>query len=153
MSRNVSSLFREAAYAQNTDQTIPVLLTIDHPDLAQTERYTNNFQDITSNGDLYTARGFTITLPEDNEERAGRSLLRIDNSDLKVVELIRSITPPPPIMTIQIVRAAAPNVVEGIAEDIELIEARWDILMVEADLAQENYDREPYPKDLMTRTS
>lgn len=153
MSRDVSDLFREAAYAQHTDQAVPVLLDIEHSLLAATLRYTNNFENITSNGNLYEARGFTITLPRESETSPGRAIVRIDNVDLAIVEQIRLIAPPPAKVTIQIVRASAPDVIELLAQDLELLDARYDVLIVEGDLSQENYDREPYPRDLMTTTS
>ena len=153
MSRNISQTFREAMYAQNTGEAIPMLLDIDHPSLGQTLRYTNNFENITSNGNVYEARGFAPTLPSESETRPGVARIRIDNADLEIVNQIRALQQPPPTVTMRIIRSGDPDTIEAVAEDLSLIDVRWDILIVEGDLVQEQYDREPYPKDLMTTAS
>ena len=44
-----------------------------------TIRLVDNLVDITSGGDLYTARPFEIRLPDSIEDSPGRASLRIDN--------------------------------------------------------------------------
>lgn len=56
-----------------------VLLEINHAALAEPIRVVNDNQDLTSNGNLYIALPFNITLPDDFSEQIPRATLAIDN--------------------------------------------------------------------------
>ena len=64
-----------------TSATDPVLLlmTLSHPDLITPVRITNNTEDVMSNGDLFIAMPFEITLPDDLSQGQPRADLSIDN--------------------------------------------------------------------------
>lgn len=56
-----------------------VLLEIDHPDLVTPVRVVNDTQDITSNGGLYQALGFSIHIPDEEDGKLPEATLAIDN--------------------------------------------------------------------------
>lgn len=56
-----------------------VLLEIDHPDLTEPARACSDSQDITSNGNLFVALPFRISLPDDLESGLPKAALAIDN--------------------------------------------------------------------------
>ena len=84
MSRTVSTLFRQAIYAQETQQVFLLLITIDHDNLAVPIRVVVNTEDITSRGDLYQAYPVDVELPDDNDDAPPTARLTIDNISTSV---------------------------------------------------------------------
>ena len=88
-----------------------VLLTIDHATLTSPFHLVANTEDITSNGDLFTAYPFEVTLSPDDGTKLPEVQLTIDNVNRLLVETIRVMTSPPKV-TLTVVLAAQPNVAE-----------------------------------------
>lgn len=144
----VSATMRDAAYAPETGEAPLALLTIDHPELTTPIRLSSDAVNTLSRGDTYIALPFRAVLPNDNEE-ATRSRLEIDNIDRQIVEALRSISSPPKV-TMEIVLASTPDVVEAGPFDFELQEARYDVLVVSGDLAFEPILDLSVPGDVMS---
>lgn len=144
MSRPITSAARAALYAPDTSDVFLVLLTIDHADMQSPIRVCNNTADITSRGDIYIAYPFQLTLPDDEDNRPPRARLTIDNVDRQIVQAVRSLTSSP-MVTIEIIRAAAPDVVEAQFQDFRFTNISYDSHMVEGDLTVEDFTAEPYP--------
>lgn len=66
------------------------LLQIDHEDLAEPIRVVNDRQDVTSNGNVYTACGFAVTLPTQPDVGAPSAQLHVDNVSRELVYWIDS---------------------------------------------------------------
>lgn len=144
MSRTISEATRAALYAPQTEEIFLVLLTIDHADLEAPLRVCNNTQNITSRGETYIAYPFELTLPDDEDNRQPRARLVIDNVDRQIVQTVRQLTSSPTVM-IDIIRAAAPDVVEAQFQDFRFTNITYDSHVVEGDLTVEDFTAEPYP--------
>lgn len=79
MPRNVSANAQAGMNAVSSRERPVILLEIAHPDLAAPVRVVRDTQDLTSNGNLFVAMGFDITLPDDLGEGLPRARLSIDN--------------------------------------------------------------------------
>lgn len=66
------------------------LLEIDHPDLLAPARIVNDTQDITHNGNVFTALGFKLTLPDDLSQGTPRANLTVDNVGRELTDFIES---------------------------------------------------------------
>lgn len=144
MSRNISPQTRAAIYAPETDDVFIILLTLHHPGMAVPLRVCSGGQEVTSRGESFVAFPFALTLPEDEDGRAPRARLSIDNVDRQIVAAVRSLTSSPQVL-IEIIRAAAPDVVEATFEDFRFTNITYDSRAVTGDLTVEDFTAEPYP--------
>lgn len=149
MSRALSVVARQASYAQETGEVFLALLTISQADLASPIRIVNNYENVTSNGNLYVGFPFEIDLPDDKMENIPRVTLKIDNVDRSIVEAVRTMTSPATI-TLDIVLASQPNTVEASFGGFVLRDVGYDALTVQGALAMEDVLNEPYPADSFT---
>lgn len=79
MARTYTSEFKSTLAEVSAPEAPLVLLTINHPELAQPVRVVNDTQDLTSNGNLYVAIPFRCTLPDDFENQLPKARLSVDN--------------------------------------------------------------------------
>ena len=83
-------------------------------------------------------------MPEGEENSPHRARLVIDNVDRQIVQTVRQLTSSPSV-TIEIIRAAAPDVVEAVFQDFRFTNISYDSHVVEGDLTVEDFTAEPYP--------
>jgi hypothetical protein len=148
MSRNLSTLAKQAIYAQETGEVFLLLLTISGSGLT-TIRVVNNTQDVVSGGNTYLGFPFDITLADEDELRPPRMRLRIDNVDRQIVQALRSLTVTPTIQ-LDVVLASQPNTIEASFPGFTLRDASYDALVVEGDLLLEDVLNEPFPQHAFT---
>lgn len=141
-----------SAFDQDTDEVWLVLVTIDHDDLTQPIRVVNNTEDITSNGDSYVGFPFDINLPDAREDAPPRARLVIDNVSREIAQAVRTISSPP-VVTIQVIRAADPDTVEISWSSFKLRNVKWDVGRVSGDLTLEDFTSEPYPAGIFSPAS
>ncbi len=139
-----TDIAKDAARSEETSEVFLELLTIDHPDLAAPIRVVNDEIDLTSNGEVFTAFPFELTLPNDEEGRVPRARLRIDNVDRRIVQAIREVSSAPTVQ-IEVARASAPDVVEVPFPVLQMAKVRYDAFVVESDLILPGLENEPYP--------
>lgn len=144
MTRSLSLSARQALYGAESSDAFIILLTFAHPGLSVPLRVCSDAVDAVSRGDLFVAYPFDLTLPDDEENRAPRARLVIDNVDREIVAVLRQLSTSP-VLTMEIVRAAAPDVVEAVFHDFRLSTVRYDSHRVEAELGIEDFAAEPYP--------
>lgn len=118
------SLAQEGRKSASGD-TIVALATVTHALLAQPIRATNNGKDITSNGNLFMAAGWRMQLPDEGEESDDEWQVAIDNVSTDIVTSIKA-SNVPPVITLQIVMASAPNAVEVLVENYALQDVDGD---------------------------
>lgn len=140
--RNLSSAALESLFSESTDEVWLVLITFDHPDLAQPLRFVNNTESVTSNGNLFIAFPFEIELPLSDKEDVGEVRLRIDNIDRQIVTTLRELESPP-TATIQVILASQPDTIEIEFEGLTLRNAEFTALEVQASLRFEDITVEP----------
>lgn len=148
MSRSLSSIARQALFAQETGEVFIVLLTIDHPQLSTPIRVCSDAVQCMSRGNVFVAFPFDIVLPNDSDAPPQASL-QIDNVSQEIAASIRSIGTPPSV-TIEVVRASAPDTVEASLPAFQLTNVRYDTLLVQGDLVTEDLTSEPFPADMFT---
>lgn len=152
MSRNLTSATLAAIYADSTDKVFLHLLTIDHPDLSAPVRLVNNTEDITSNGDVYTAFPFQAVIPPEVEGELPRVQLVIDNVSQLLIADIRSIQSPPPTITLDLIVADSPDTIEA-TFDFTLKAVDYDAFTIQAQIAYEDILSEPFPAQRFTPTT
>lgn len=152
MARTVSALLKQAVTAQETGEVILAITSISHASIVNGPlRLVNDLQNLTSNGNVYTAFPFQVTLPEDNDTALPKVRLVLDNVDRSIVQAIRSIPPSsPPTVQIDFVLASQPNTIELSFPGMTLRQVSYDALTVEGDLQLDEDDLEPFPADSFT---
>jgi hypothetical protein len=147
--RTTSLTFRQAIYAQETNEVFVVLVEIDHADLASPIRVCSNDTDITSNGNVFTAYPFNIELPSDDEGDMPQARLTIDNVDQSLTASIRTIQSPPSVR-IMVVLASAPDVLEVDMPDFVFSNITYDAFTISGTISIESFMNEPFPGDVFT---
>lgn len=130
--------------AQETGTAWLVLLTLDHPDLDRPIRVTSDGVATTSNGEVFEAFPFEVTLPDDVEGRAPQARLRIDNTSQEIIALLRGLVTPPSL-AIRIVRSTNPDVIEREWAGLEWRASSWDIGAITGTLAVDDLATEEFP--------
>jgi hypothetical protein len=159
MPRNLSQAMRAAAFAQETGEVLVLLVTLSHPSMTDDIRVASDGQDVVSRGQLYVAYPFEPFCPSDREDSPPRVSLRICNVDRRIVQAVRSIPTDPaaagggngPLrVTLELVLASSPDLVEAGPYTFNLREVQFDALVVEGTLMYEDILNEPYPADVHT---
>ena len=149
MPRSVSATLKQAAFAQETGEAVLELVTLDHPDLGGPLRMVNNLTDVVSRGNTFVAFPFMLTLPAEDEDRAGEARLTIDNVSGEIAAALRSISSPATV-TLEVVLASSPDTVEASAPDYQLRDVTIDVGQVSGRLTLEDFESEPYPAGRMS---
>lgn len=135
-----------AEYAQaNASSTAGewfALLTISHDDIS-TLRYAAAEEDVTSNGNVFTALGFDVRLPGNSGEPPAAQIV-LDNVDLSTITAVRSITDPADIQ-VDIVRRSAPDTIVRTYPNLKLLGATIVPETVSLDLGPDPVFEESYP--------
>lgn len=143
--RNVSAAFKKAAFAGETGEAFLLLVTIDHPSLADPLRATSDAVETASNGEAFLPYPFQIELAPEGEDAAPRIRLSIDNVDRTIVTVIRDAGLTAPTVTVQVVLGSDPDTIEAEFPDFRLRQADYNALTVEGELALEDFTTLPYP--------
>lgn len=143
MSRSLSAAAKAAIHGAETAEVFLTLLTISGTGMS-TLRFVNNTQDVTSNGDVYSAYPFAITLQDERDDQPPEVTLVIDNITRAITDAIRSLAAAPSV-SIQVVLASTPNTVEvgPIVTTLRAIRYTHDTVM--GTLGIERVLVEPYP--------
>jgi len=144
VARSLSSTMNGAIHGAQTEQVFVWLLTVSHASLSPSLYYTNNTASVTSNGQLYTAHPFDVTLADEKDDQPPAIQLLIDNVDREPLATMRGLTTPPTV-TINIVLASALNTVEIGPVTTLLRGVEYDAFGVRGTLAFEPVLLEPFP--------
>ena len=147
--RNVSQAFIDAAYGRTSDDDGLFLITLDYDPQQTPFRAVNNPVDIPSRGETFIAYPFKTELPDDNPDRIDGITLTIDNVDRQIVEAIRS-APGAVKVTLELVLASTPDVLEGGPYKPVLRQADYDALVVVGTLTFADILDAPFPARSMT---
>lgn len=144
MSRSPTLNTRTALNASGTGEVFLILLTLSHPQLPEPIRVTSDAVATVSREQVFSPFPFDLTLPDDAEGAAPAARLSIDNIDRRVVMAVRSLQSAAYVL-IEIVRAAAPDVIEAKFEDFRLTDISYDSQVVAGNLTLEDFVSEPFP--------
>lgn len=138
-----SSAAVAAANAQYTDKVWLMLLEITHATLTTPIRVVNNNEDIVSNGNTYLKAAFDMPLPDEIDESPSVQIV-IDNVDRLIVDSARSISSPATV-TLSVVLADTPNVIEAGPFLMQLVRVSYDKLKVTGTLIYEDILNDQFP--------
>jgi hypothetical protein len=144
LTRTLSTLTRQALNAPETDETFIILLTLDHDDLEEPVRVTSDAVTTVSRGNTFAPFPFQLFLPDDDENRAPRARLTIDNIDRQIISTLRQLQTAPTLL-MEIVLASDPDTVEAKFVDFKLTNVTYDAHVVQGDLTIEDFTAEPFP--------
>ena len=152
MSRSLSSLFKTMANASETGEVLLALVTITSSSIAGGPlRVVQDLQNITSNGNVYTAFPFEIRLAGDSDDGPAKISLSIDNIDQTMAAAIKAIPPnDPPTVTVEIVIASQPDTVEISIPNLKLRNVTGDAFRIDGELWMDEEDLLPFPKGSFT---
>lgn len=151
----ISDNFKEAAYAQETDVAVIVLLTISSSDLTDSIRVCNvpveKFDDLgeniygcVSNGQRYLFIPFEIDLPQDDKTGAVSAKLNIDNVNRQIVQYARE-TKQALDCDIQCVLSNNLDYIELEYKGFKLTNVKYDGFTVSGNLSIDYLGLEPFP--------
>ncbi|GIX17694.1 MAG: hypothetical protein KatS3mg119_1880 [Rhodothalassiaceae bacterium] len=112
MPRVLSPTAAQAILASDSEEVFVVLVTIDHPSLVQPIRIANDTEPVVRSGGTWDPYPFEAVLPEDSDAAEPQVRLRVDNIDRQVLAAIRALDGPPTV-TIEVVLASQPDLVEA----------------------------------------
>lgn len=149
MPTSISQRFREALQASETDEVISILLTLTHPSFAAPIRVTDNGEDLTSGGEVYTRFPFQVTTPGDTDA-ATSVRLSIDGTDRRIIQEIRGTNYEPIKVDLAVVLASTPDTIEVGPYSFLLRNVSYTASTVDGELQFEDILNEPYPADSFT---
>jgi hypothetical protein len=154
MSRTISLNARRAINAAETGEVFVFLLTVEHASLETPLRFSTDNAErpdddgpgygTTSRGNFYSFLPVSLMLPDDAPDAPPAFRLSIDNVARTLVPLLRSIATPAQV-TIEMVLASAPDIVEAAFPPFDLQSAQSDAQTVAMDLGLPSMMTEPYP--------
>ena len=144
-----SDAFRRAAFAHETGDVWLALLTISHPSLSDDIRAVNDYEDITSNGDLYTKMPFEFTLPEQAKRGTPRWKLEISNVSREIHKNLKAIEDNVGA-DIRIIRSDTPDIIEASFLGFILQDTDTDVLNVSGTLGLKDLRQESLCQYRMT---
>lgn len=156
----ISEEFRRAAFSQETDVAVIVLITLESAELPEKVRVCNvpveKFEDlgenvygVTSNGERYLFLPFDIVLPQDDKTGAVSAKLTIDNVNRQIVQYARE-TRKPLNVGIQVVLSNNLDYVELEYNEFKLTNVSYDGFQVSGDLSVDYLGLEPFPAGRFT---
>lgn len=151
----VSNAFKEAAYAQQTDEVFVTLITLDSDELSEPIRICDDpftaltglgddVYGIESGGDEFVFMPFEIWLPRDDKTGTVSAKLSIQNIDRRIVETARVVTKPVNVK-MQCILASDPDTIEIEFDNFQLSNVKYDVMSVEGDLTLNYWGLEPFP--------
>lgn len=156
----VSDVFKQEAYAQETDAVFVVLITLSSDELTDPIRlcsdpyeplpaYGDDIYGMTSNGDDYIFVPFEISLPRDDKSGTVSAKLSIENVDRRIIETARSVTKPVTVK-MQCVLNSDPDTIELEFDNFQLSNVKYDVMAVEGELTLNYWGLEPFPSYTFT---
>lgn len=144
MPRVVSQQMLAAAMAQQTDEVLVVLLKLDQDSWSVPVYVCNNSENVTSSGQVYLSFPFDISLPDQKEGKEPSSSVSISLIDQQLIVLLRSIQEPPTV-TLSVVLASTPNVIEYGPIDLIATDVRITKDTATMSLRFDPFGAEPFP--------
>lgn len=146
--RSLSATAIQATHAEETDNGVIILLTIDHEDLPEpilissdaTERIEELDREIVygtvSRGDSYVFYEFEMVLPSDEEDGIPNTTLSIANVDQKITDTIRELTSPP-VVLLEMVMMKSHDTVQFSLPEFRLTDVEWDRTSVQGTISMD----------------
>ena len=142
MRETISPALRQAASAQQTEEGIYLLVTIEHEDLEEIHRLTDAPVNIMSRDLPFYRAPMTITLAEDSDQKMPQARIVMANVDRRLVAALRSTNKPCNIL-LELVKISDWDYVEMALPDFILKDVEYDVLVIQGVLSVEGLAAEP----------
>lgn len=159
MSRTTSARLSQVLFAEQTGEVVAALVTIAHPQLGTTLRFSSDatvrlttdplVYGTVSRGNTFTFCPFQVQLPDDDGEKAPEIKLVLSNIGREVIQMARS-TSTPASVTVEIVLASHPDDVEVTFPAFDLTSADYDVQSISLGLTIDALAAETFPCDTFT---
>lgn len=136
-----------AVNSSSTSEAFLSLITIETPD--STIRVVNNTEDIVSRGETFYAYPFSIELFKDSDDSIPSIQLMIDNTDLTLMDEMRSMLESPKFK-FELVLSSDPDTVEKSIMFLELKNIQYDSRSITGSLTSSNILSAKFPSDSYT---
>jgi len=123
--RLTSQRFIRASNAQESEEVLLPLISLSHPDWAQPERLVPDRNPVVHQGMEFLPAAFEISLPDDVEEGAPVMNWTADNTDLRLVGLLRQVRNKI-YAEVFWVLASTPDIIEAGPFETEMTSAEYD---------------------------
>lgn len=133
--------------APETDEQWMWLLTVEHEDFTVPIRLARNWRAVTSRGNTYIPFPFAPSIAQEEPDRSPRLSIRIGNVSRVVTAKLEEVqgADTVPKVTLEVVLASQPSVVEYVLTDFEFRNVRYTETVISADLEAEDFLTTPYP--------
>jgi hypothetical protein len=131
--------------SRETDQAVLLLVTIS-PDGFDPVYLVNNTVDITSRGQVYTALPLTVKVTPDDGETLQRVTLTLDNISLELIDWVRTLTYPIPVV-LETIFSGNPDVVEQSISDLIIKQIEYNVQSITATLFADDDFNQKLPSD------
>lgn len=134
MARTIPTTIVQAMNAQTTSQVFLVLLEITHSTLGTPVRLVNNTEDITYDGNSFTAFPFSVTLPPDAEETQYQSQITLSNASRLLVSTARLLSASRERAKVKIMVVS--DISSGVANELLMTISNLEVANVSYDVDQ-----------------
>lgn len=131
--------------ARDKEQAVLLLVTLSPPGF-DVVRIVNNLVDITSNGEIFIALPLKVDLSVDDGKTLQTVKLTIDNVTLEMIEWVRSVTDPIPVL-IQTIFSGEPDIIEQQISDLVIRNIKYDSHTIEGTLLADDDLNQTVPSD------
>lgn len=138
-----SSAFLDTVHRQESGNVLTVLIEIRHPSISTPQRFANNTEDVTSNGNVYLGYPFELNLFQEDEQTP-RAHIRIQNVDRRIGDAVMGLTSRP-TMDIAVVLTDSPDEREFDWISTELASVNGNVIAVEGEIVGIDYTSEMWP--------
>lgn len=118
---------------QHQEHAFLWLMTIQDSGSGTTLRVVSNLEDVTSNGQVYTAFPFEVTLPPDDGGTPQSLKVTTVNASRDLIEIIRG-TLEPPMVRLDLITSNAPDLIHKSIDFMQVGGVEYDALTVGFDL-------------------
>jgi hypothetical protein len=157
--RSISLNGRRALNAEQTGEIPVFLFTVTHEALAEPRRLSSDptarlseeplRYGTVSRAEEYDFVPIGLVQPEDSDETPPAFRITIDNIMRELTPLLRSVATPP-LVTVEMVRASEPDVVEVLWPEFDLVDSELSAEAVVLTLTVDALVTEPYPSGTFT---
>ena len=134
--------------APTTGEFWLALMTMEHSSFTSPIRLVANNEDVTSNGNVYTAAGLNTTLPDETPDGLPEVDVTFEDIDQTIVQQLRDIpahTTDRPTMTLSVVLRSDPDSVQLGPWELEMLTFQLSRDSIQARVGIINVGREPFP--------
>lgn len=149
--RSLTPQLYSQIFSQSSEDPFLPLITLSHPDFDDI-RLVNNNEAVTSNGLVYQAYPFKITLPPDDGESTREVSINFDNVGLDLIPLFRTVTDSIEVK-IEFVLASLPDEVQISFQELKIQSVNYSNANISARLYLDSFLNTALSSEVYTPTA